>query len=131
MIDSHLIQPHQRNSLAARDVLSKKSLVVVALLVLALAGVLAAVAGSPPVFAEDQRQVATPEAAPATDRVNINAADAETLASSLRGVGEARALEIVRHRETYGPFASADELMDVKGIGQATLDRNRDLITLE
>jgi len=131
MIDSHLIQPHQRNALSPRDVLSKKSLAVAVLLVLVLAGALAVVAGSPPVFAEGQRQVATSEAAPAAGRVNINAADAATLARTLRGVGEARAQEIVRHRETYGPFASADELMEVKGIGQATLDRNRDLITLE
>ena len=63
--------------------------------------------------------------------MNINTADVETLAKNLQGVGETRAQEIVRHRETYGPFASVDELMEVKGIGQSTLDRNRDLITLE
>ncbi|NQX89146.1 MAG: helix-hairpin-helix domain-containing protein, partial [Halioglobus sp.] len=39
--------------------------------------------------------------------------------------------EIVRHRETYGPFVSLEELMDVKGIGRATLEHNRDLITLQ
>jgi competence protein ComEA len=63
--------------------------------------------------------------------VNINKADAETLAASLHGVGLSRAREIVRYREAYGPFASVDELQDVKGIGKATLDRNRALITLE
>jgi len=105
---------------------------VLALLALLPTGaLLAAVAGSPPVFAEVQQQAATPAAAPAAGQVNINSADAETLARNLRGVGETRALEIVRHRETYGPFATADELMEVKGIGQSTLDRNRDLITLE
>ncbi|MFT4517943.1 MAG: competence protein ComEA [Halioglobus sp.] len=63
--------------------------------------------------------------------VNINTADAQTLAASLKGVGESRAEEIVRHREAYGPFASAEELTEVKGIGQSTLDVNRKLITLE
>ena len=71
------------------------------------------------------------EAAATVNAVNINAADAQTLAASLKGVGEARAMEIVRYRETYGPFSSVDELAEVKGIGQATLDRNRAVITLE
>jgi competence protein ComEA len=66
-----------------------------------------------------------------TSTVNINTANAQTLAAALNGVGESRAKEIVRHRETYGPFASADELMEVKGIGKSTLDSNRKLITLE
>jgi competence protein ComEA len=72
-------------------------------------------------------------AAPATSaaQVNINTADAQTLAAGLKGVGEARAAEIVRYRETYGPFASAEELVEVKGIGKSTLDMNRDVITLE
>lgn len=67
--------------------------------------------------------------APAT--VNINTADAATLAAVLKGVGESRALEIVRHRQMYGAFSTVDELMEVKGIGRATLDLNRKAITLE
>ncbi|MFK7977651.1 MAG: ComEA family DNA-binding protein [Halioglobus sp.] len=63
--------------------------------------------------------------------VNINTADAATLALNLRGVGQSRAQEIVRHREAYGPFASPEELMEVKGIGQSTLEQNRTRITLE
>lgn len=65
------------------------------------------------------------------DSININTADAQTLANKLKGVGEARAGDIVRYREIYGPFVSADELAEVKGIGQSTIDRNRDVITLE
>lgn len=71
------------------------------------------------------------EAAAAPATVNINEADAETLASALRGIGDARAVEIVRYREAYGPFTSVDELVEVRGIGQSTLDDNRALITLE
>ena len=63
--------------------------------------------------------------------VNINTADAQTLAAGLKGVGESRAMEIVRYREAYGPFSTVDELAEVKGIGQSTVDRNRAVITLE
>ena len=66
-----------------------------------------------------------------TSIVNINTADAATLAQRLRGVGQSRAQEIVRHREAFGPFASAEELLEVKGIGQSTLEQNRARITLE
>lgn len=71
------------------------------------------------------------EAASSVAVVNINTADAQTLAASLKGVGEARAVEIVRYREAYGPFSSVDELAEVKGIGLSTVDRNRAVITLE
>ena len=63
--------------------------------------------------------------------VNINSADAETLAASLKGVGLTRAREIVRYRETFGPFASIDELVEVKGVGPSTLEKNRAVLTLE
>lgn len=66
-----------------------------------------------------------------TQMVNINTADAAALAAGLQGVGVSRAEEIIRYRETYGVFSSPDELADVKGIGQATLNRNRAVITLE
>jgi competence protein ComEA len=71
------------------------------------------------------------EPAAAAETVNINKADAATLAATLNGVGPSRAEDIVRYREAYGPFKSVEELMDVKGIGQSTLDRNRAVITLE
>lgn len=79
--------------------------------------------GAGPAFAGEVAE------APAT--VNINTADAATLAATLKGVGESRAIEIVRHREMYGAFSSVEELMEVKGIGPATLDLNRKAITLE
>ena len=63
--------------------------------------------------------------------VNINTADAESLASSLNGVGEKKALAIVEYREQNGPFKSADELTLVKGIGESTVEKNRDNITIE
>ena len=63
--------------------------------------------------------------------VNINSADAQTLAASLKGVGMSRAQEIVRYRETFGPFASIDELVEVKGVGLSTVEKNRAVLTLE
>ncbi len=63
--------------------------------------------------------------------VNINTADAEELSSVLQGVGRTRAEAIVQYREMYGPFESIEELMDVSGVGEATLARNREAITLE
>jgi competence protein ComEA len=63
--------------------------------------------------------------------VNINHADAATLAAKLNGVGLSRAEEIVRYRENYGPFLHIDDLLQVRGIGQATIDKNRDRISLD
>lgn len=63
--------------------------------------------------------------------VNINTADAEALSSLLSGIGQARAEAIVRYREMYGPFESVEELMEVSGVGEATLARNRARISLE
>ena len=60
--------------------------------------------------------------------VNVNTADAETIAKSLDGIGLAKAKAIVAFRDEHGPFKSADELSQVKGIGAATLQRNHDAI---
>lgn len=59
-------------------------------------------------------------------KVDLNMADAPTLQRELAGIGEAKANAIVAYRETNGAFASVDELLEVKGIGKAILDRNRD-----
>ena len=63
--------------------------------------------------------------------VNINTADATTLAQELKGVGLKHAQAIVEYRQKHGPFKSADELALVKGIGPAAVARNRDLIRTE
>lgn len=63
--------------------------------------------------------------------VNVNTADAATLARELQGIGPAKADAIVAHRDKHGPFRSIDDLARVKGIGRKTLDRNRDFIRLD
>ena len=59
-------------------------------------------------------------------KIDLNGADSATLQKELSGVGEAKAKAIVAYRDANGPFASVDELLEVKGIGKAILDRNRD-----
>ena len=61
-------------------------------------------------------------------RLDINLADAESLASSLVGIGLTKAREIVRYRELHGDFVAIEELAEVKGIGLATVEKNRHLV---
>jgi competence protein ComEA len=60
--------------------------------------------------------------------VNINTADAETLAAELSGIGPALAAAIVRDREENGPYESPEQLTRVSGIGESVLEKNRENI---
>ena len=71
----------------------------------------------------------TTVAADGSTLVNINSADAATL-ETLSGIGEVLAQAIVDHREDNGPFASVDDLLDVSGIGDATLEDIRSEVTV-
>lgn len=64
------------------------------------------------------------------EAVNINTASAEELQKSLKGIGKVKAQAIVDYRTTNGPFTTVDQLLEVKGIGKGTLDKNRERITL-
>ena len=66
----------------------------------------------------------------AAEKVNINTADAPTLDRVLIGVGPSKAEAIVVYRKAHGAFKSADMLAEVKGIGLATIGKNRDRIVL-
>ena len=57
--------------------------------------------------------------------VNINTADAETLALELTGVGPALAAAIVEDREMNGDFANPEALTRVRGIGERIIEMNR------
>jgi len=63
--------------------------------------------------------------------VDINTANAEMLAQELEGIGPARARAIVSYREANGSFTSADQLLEVQGVGPRVLDINRDNIRLK
>jgi len=62
--------------------------------------------------------------------VNINQADAKTIAKSLDGIGMAKARAIVAYRKAHGPFKHIETLSRVKGIGPTTLAHNHDAIRL-
>lgn len=66
----------------------------------------------------------------ASGQVNINTASAEMLAEQLDGVGSAKAAAIVEYREQNGNFPSVAALANVTGIGEATLENNRDRLTV-
>lgn len=63
--------------------------------------------------------------------VNVNTADAETISAELKGVGITKAIAIVEFRKTNGPFKTPDELTQVKGIGERTVEINRANILVE
>ena len=62
--------------------------------------------------------------------VNINTATPEQL-ELLPGIGEARAKAVVSMRKQRGGFKSVDELTEVKGIGEAALERLRPFVRTE
>ncbi len=57
-------------------------------------------------------------------RLNLNTASAKELAKGMKGIGLKKAEAIVAHREQHGPFKSVEELLKVKGVGPATLQKN-------
>lgn len=62
--------------------------------------------------------------------LNINVADVTAL-QGLRGIGAVKAQAIIDHRQTHGAFALVDELLEVKGIGKALLQRNRERLSVD
>lgn len=66
---------------------------------------------------------------PPADPVDLNLADAPAL-ESLPGIGPATAAAILEHREREGPFASVEDLLDVRGIGEAKLEALEGLVVV-
>lgn len=79
-------------------------------------------------FADSEADVTIKEAQ--IVQVNINTATAEELSKVLTGIGMSKAKKIIEYREKFGPFVSIEQLQEVSGIGQATLDKNIGKITL-
>ena len=74
---------------------------------------------------EQTAENVTPEVLPP---LNINSATAEEL-EELNGIGPVLAQRIIDYREEHGPFADVEGLLEVKGIGESTLEQFRDEIT--
>ena len=97
--------------------------------VIALAFCLVSSFVAPAVFAAETPKAEVQKSV-AMAKVNINTASAEDIAELLNDVGPKKAEAIVAYRQEFGPFKAVDDLMNVKGIGAATLEKNRDLISL-
>lgn len=70
-----------------------------------------------------------PSSQVASGKVNINTADSSQL-QTLSGVGESKAKKIIDYRETNGPFKSIEDLANVSGIGEKTVENLREYICI-
>ncbi|MFZ7239932.1 helix-hairpin-helix domain-containing protein [Avibacterium avium] len=62
--------------------------------------------------------------------LNINTATASEIQKALVGIGAKKAEAIVEYREKHGNFIALEQLLEVQGIGKATLEKNKDRIQL-
>ncbi|MCK5720273.1 MAG: ComEA family DNA-binding protein [Thiomargarita sp.] len=88
---------------------------------LLLLAVIFSIAFIPTTFADEQTEEEPP-------KIDINSADVETLDKELFGIGPKKAAAIVEYREENGLFEFIHDIMKVKGIGEKTLETNRDKI---
>ncbi len=63
--------------------------------------------------------------------ININTASEDELVENLNGVGPVMAKRIISYRETHGGFSSAEELMNIKGIGEKVFEKIKNDVTVE
>lgn len=96
---------------------------VYAICLIALSAILAPALG----FAAEE--ASGTQAASAITQININVADAETLAT-LKGIGAKKAQAIVDYRKQIGRFKSIEQLLEVKGVGKRLLGKIQSQITL-
>ena len=101
--------------------MKKYILIFISLLSITAAFISPSYAGSEP----------SPQVSSETGKVNINTADAGTLASILKGVGLKKAEAIIEYRKTYGPFHNIQELAEVSGIGKSIVEKNVGMIAVK
>ena len=61
--------------------------------------------------------------------INLNDASEAEL-TQLKGVGSIKAKQIISYRQAFGDFARVEDLTKVKGIGDKTVSKNRDRMTV-
>jgi competence protein ComEA len=64
------------------------------------------------------------------EKLNINSADLTEL-QQLSGVGPSKAQSIIYYREENGPFTSIEQLLEVRGIGEKTIEEWKDKIKFQ
>jgi competence protein ComEA len=64
------------------------------------------------------------------EKININTANAEQIASAMTGIGASKAQAIVEYRTSHGKFKTIEALENVDGIGAKTVEKNKDKLTL-
>lgn len=79
---------------------------------------------------QDTSDSQQPESLLEGERIPINTADVHEL-DRLPSIGPTKAQAIVDYRTEHGPFQSTDQLLEVSGIGEATLEGLLDYITLD
>ena len=77
----------------------------------------------------DTKDETTKEENNTNDLVNINTADKESL-TTLPGIGDSKALDIIAYRKDVGLFKSIEELQEISGIGEATFEKLKNLISI-
>ena len=89
-------------------------------------------ASSPEKEAQTNAEAAGEEAdgAAVSYPIDLNTATIEEL-MTLPRIGEKLAQRILDYRAEYGRFSAPEQLMDVEGIGEATFDGLRELVTVE
>ncbi|HEY7866135.1 MAG TPA: helix-hairpin-helix domain-containing protein [Psychromonas sp.] len=81
------------------------------------------------VLAADKVEQSVQMTTQVVEKININKATGDQLAV-IKGIGEIKAQAIIDYREVHGDFADVNELVKVKGIGQATLKKIQPFVTL-
>ncbi|NOQ46752.1 MAG: competence protein ComE [Desulfobulbaceae bacterium] len=61
-------------------------------------------------------------------KVNINTADVTEL-QTINGIGQTKAEAIVKYRQEHGQFETTDDLTEVKGIGDKTVNKIKEEVT--
>ena len=84
---------------------------------------------APPSYAADKTDNKKAVAEQAITQVNINKASFKDLMAS-KGIGEKKAMAIVKYRNSIGKFKNIEQLLEVKGIGEKFIEKNRNLISL-
>lgn len=103
-----------------------KKVVGMVSVVLLSGGLLAA----PAAFAGEKPSSKSAQVQQIPSKVNVNTASAEEISAVLKGVGLKKAEAIVAYRKANGKFTKVEQLAEVKGIGEATIRKNRDKLVL-